>query len=259
MKTNKIRNSIIIYLVISTLKGDDISAMQVMQRVYEVNKPETSIMDIRLEIIRKKGNKEKIKVRKFTRYEKYYKKGKYRSKSIARFIEPKVIKGTGLLSWTQRDGQTQQWFFLPKLKTVKKIKAKEKSKSFLNTDFIYEDLESRKPGLDSLAAIGTEFLNGNQCRIIMAWPKNDSYYFSKKIWVSTQNWQICKVEYYSTESKKDKTLILSDFIEKNNFITPGKMIMDVGNGNKTIMYITSFQPDIGLNEDVFTKAFLARI
>ena len=155
------------------------------------------------------------------------------SKSLVKFLEPKSVKGTGLLSWTKEDGSSDQWFFLPKLKTAKKVKAKERSRSFLNTDFIYEDLESRKPGLDSLATIGTELLDGNQCRVLMAWPKNESAYFSRKIWVSLRTWQIQKVEYYKNESEKEKTLTLTDFIESNGFRTAGKMIMDRGDGNLT--------------------------
>ena len=148
---------------------------------------------------------------------------------------------------------------LPKLKTAKKVKAKERSRSFLNTDFIYEDLESRKPGLDSLATIGTELLDGNQCRVLMAWPKNESAYFSRKIWVSLRTWQIQKVEYYKNESEKEKTLTLTDFIESNGFRTAGKMIMDRGDGNKTVMQITSFKPEMGLNEEIFSKSFLIKI
>ena len=140
--------------------GQDLNAYEIMDRVYAIRKPKTSIMEIRLEITRKKRNKEKTKVREFIRYEKYYDKGKYRSKSMARFNTPKVVKGAGLLSWVQKNGQTDQWFFLPKLKTAKKVKGKEKSKSFLNTDFIYEDLQSRGPGMDSLVSIGTEFIGG---------------------------------------------------------------------------------------------------
>ena len=253
-----IKNILIFLLLLTIGFGQDLTADEIMDRVYTLPKPKTSIMEIRLEITRKKRNKEKTKVREFTRYEKYYEKGKYRSKSMARFNKPKVVKGTGLLSWVQRNGQTDQWFFLPKLKTAKKVKGKEKSKSFLNTDFIYEDLESRRPGVDSLISIGTEFIDGEQCRIIMAWPKDQSSYFARKLWVNMQNWQISKVEYYTNESEREKTLILSDFIEISGFTTPGKMLMDIGNGNRTLMQITSYKPDIGLNEEIFSKSFLMK-
>jgi len=253
-----IKNILIFLLLLTIGFGQDLTADEIMDRVYTLPKPKTSIMEIRLEITRKKRNKEKTKVREFTRYEKYYEKGKYRSKSMARFNKPKVVKGTGLLSWVQRNGQSDQWFFLPKLKTAKKVKGKEKSKSFLNTDFIYEDLESRRPGVDSLISIGTEFIDGEQCRIIMAWPKDQSSYFARKLWVNMQNWQISKVEYYTNESEREKTLILSDFIEISGFTTPGKMLMDIGNGNRTLMQITSYKPDIGLNEEIFSKSFLMK-
>ena len=258
MKSKMIKNILIFLLLLTIGFGQDLTADEIMDRVYTLPKPKTSIMEIRIEITRKKRNKGKTKVREFTRYEKYYEKGKYRSKSMARFNKPKVVKGTGLLSWVQRNGQTDQWFFLPKLKTAKKVKGKEKSKSFLNTDFIYEDLESRRPGVDSLISIGTEFIDGEQCRVIMAWPKDQSSYFARKLWVNMQNWQISKVEYYTSESEREKTLILSDFIEISGFTTPGKMLMDIGNGNRTLMQITSYKPDIGLNEEIFSKSFLMK-
>ena len=258
MKSKMIKNILIFILLLTIGFGQDLTADEIMDRAYTLPKPKTSIMEIRLEITRKKRNKEKTKIREFTRYEKYYEKGKYRSKSMARFNKPKVVKGTGLLSWVQRNGQTDQWFFLPKLKTAKKVKGKEKSKSFLNTDFIYEDLESRRAGVDSLISIGTEFIDGEQCRVIMAWPKDQSSYFARKLWVNMQNWQISKVEYYTSESEREKTLILSDFIEISGFTTPGKMLMDIGNGNRTLMQITSYKPDIGLNEEIFSKSFLMK-
>jgi len=90
----------------------------------------------------------------------------------------------------------------------------------------------------------------------MSWPKNNSSYFSKKIWVNTQNWQIIKVEFYKSELTKDKTLYLKNFIEKDTYLTPGLLVMQKENGNKTIMEVKSFQPNIGLNEEVFSNKFL---
>ena len=50
----------------------------------------------------------------------------------------------------------------------------------------------------------------------------------------------------------------NDFIERNGFYTPGKLQMDTSEGNKTIMYVTSYRPDIGLNEEIFSKSFLVK-
>ena len=128
----------------------------------------------------------------------------------------------------------------------------------MNTDFTYEDLENRSLGSDSLFSLGSETLDGNICKVIMAWPKDKSAYFCRKIWVNSQSWRVAKVEYYSTESKKEKTLYVSDFIKKNGFSIAGKMVMEKENGDKTVMEVMSYKPDIGLQDEVFTKDYLVK-
>jgi outer membrane lipoprotein-sorting protein len=258
MKTNLNKQFFIFIFLLSSAIAQDLSALEIMGRVLGSPKPKSSITDIKLEIVRVKRGKEKVKVREFTRYQKNYDTGKYKSKSLARFKKPLTVKGTGLLSWVHRNGKTDQWFFLPKLKTAKRVKAKEKGKSFMGTDFIYEDLESRKTGQDSLRLVGTEFIRGQLCKVIMAWPKTESVYHSRKIWVNTQNWKIRKIEFYSEESHLEKTLTISNFIENNGFITPGKMVMEKTNGKKTIMEINNFKPNVGLKDEIFSESFLIK-
>ena len=238
--------------------AQDLSALEIMEKVLNTQKPNTSISDIKLEIIRVKRGKEKIKIREFTSFKKNYQEGKFKSKSLARFKTPITVKGTGLLSWVYRNGKTEQWFFLPKLKTAKRVKAKEKAKSFMGTDFIYEDLESRKTGQDSLVFLSTDSLNGKSCQVILAFPKNESAYHSRKIWIDSLNWKILKVEYYYQESIKHKTLIISDFIENNGFIIPTNMVMKKANGNKTIMKINNYKSNIGLKDEIFSESFLIK-
>jgi len=243
----------------SSMVAQDLSALEIMEKVLNILKPNTSVSDIKLEIVRVKRGKEKIKVREFTSFKKYYEEGKFKSKSLARFKKPLTVKGTGLLSWVYRNGKTEQWFFLPKLKIAKRVKAKEKAKSFMGTDFIYEDLESRKAGQDSLILLSTEYLNGQSCQVILAFPKNESAYHSQKIWIDSLNWKILKIEYYSQESIKQKTLTISDFIEKNGFVIPAKMVMEKSNGKKTIMKINNFKPNVGLKDEIFSESFLIKI
>ena len=196
----------LLFLLGGILIAQDLTPEEILSYVVSHPKPESSITEIRLEITRKRKKKKKVKVREFTRYEKVYTSGKFISKSLARFHKPKIVKGTSFLSWVYRNGKTDQWFALPKIKKAKKVKAKDKSKSFLNTDFTYEDLENRGLGVDSLMSLGSEYLDGSMCKVIMAWPKEKSSYFFRKIWVNTQTWRIAKVEYYASESKKEKTL-----------------------------------------------------
>ena len=148
---------------------------------------------------------------------------------------------------------------MPKLKAAKQAKAKEKSKKFMGTDFRYEDLENRKQGQDSVVIIGNEYFQGSQCKVLMAYPKDESIYFSRKIWIDTFNWNIQKIEFYLTELKKEKTLTFSEFITVDKYMTPGILTMDIEDEkNKTIMIIKSFKPNIGLKDEIFTESFLVK-
>ena len=250
----------IIFLMFSFLKGEDLTAEQIIKKIELNPKPNTSVTEVKLEISRYKRNKEKVKIREFTRFQKFYNSGKFKSKSIVRFYKPKIVKGAGLLSWVRKNGSTDQWIFLPKLKAAKEIKAKEKSKKFMGTDFRYEDLENRELGQDSLVLIGHEYFDGSKCEVIMAYPNDISFYFSRKIWINTSNWQITKIEFYIDEFQLEKTLILSDFIIKNKYITPGLLSMTMEDSkNKTVMTIKSFKPDLGLKDEIFSESFLIKI
>ena len=256
----KMKINIFLFFVLNVLKSQDYTAEEIINKVDLNQRPNTSITEVKLEIIKYKRDKEKIKIREFTRFQKFYNTGKFKSKSIIRFYKPNIIKGAGLLSWYRMDGQTNQWIFLPKLKTAKEIKAKEKSKTFMGTDFRYEDLENRKLGQDSLVLIGNEYFDGFQCKVLMAYPKDESVYFSRKIWVNTSNWQISKVEFYKDELQKEKTLTLSNFITTDEYMMPGILSMTLENSkNKTVMTIKSFKPNIGLKDEIFSESFLIKI
>ena len=59
MKSKMIKSILIFLLLLTIGFGQDLTADEIMDRVYTLPKPKTSIMEIRLEITRKKRNKEK--------------------------------------------------------------------------------------------------------------------------------------------------------------------------------------------------------
>ena len=59
--------------------------------------------------------------------------------------------------------------------------------------------------------------------------------------------------------EKEKTLIFSEFITVDKYMTPGILTMDIEDEkNKTIMIIKSFKPNIGLKDEIFTESFLVK-
>ena len=63
-------------------------------------------------------------------------------KSLSIFDTPRDIKGTAFLNFTHRTGDDDQWLYLPALKRVKRISSRNKSGSFMGSEFAYEDIGS---------------------------------------------------------------------------------------------------------------------
>jgi hypothetical protein len=60
------------------------------------------------------------------------------------FNTPASIRGTALLSHAHWVGVDDQWLFLPALKRVKKIAARNKSGPFVGSEFSFEDLSAQE-------------------------------------------------------------------------------------------------------------------
>ena len=255
----KIRFIVFLFLQSIVFPSDmDPTAVDIMRRIKSAPKPKSSVSEIRLEIIRKKAGIEKRRIRSFTRYEKQFFSGDYKKKQLLRFQEPKSVQGTTLLSWTKINGTTEQWFFLPKLKASKQIKTREKGKSFMGTDFIYEDLENREIKDDSLTLEGLEMIDGYSCYVVRTFPRIESSYWGTKVYVDEKIWQIRKIEFLEDENKMEKTLYIRGYSEESGFWSPTVLKMTRVNGNHTIMTIDSFKPNADLDDQIFTESFLNR-
>lgn len=64
-------------------------------------------------------------------------------RSLITFLYPADIKETKLLSHEQIGKDDKQWLYLPALKRIKRISSRNKSGSFMASEFSYEDIASQ--------------------------------------------------------------------------------------------------------------------
>ena len=69
--------------------------------------------------------------------------GEYGDRSLLIFLYPNDLKDTKLLSYEVIGGDDKQWLYLPALKRVKRISSRNKSGSFMASEFSYEDISSQ--------------------------------------------------------------------------------------------------------------------
>jgi outer membrane lipoprotein-sorting protein len=184
-------------------------------------------------------------------------------KSMTIFDSPRDVKGTALLTFTHKVGDDDQWLFLPALKRVKRIASRNKSGSFMGSEFAYEDIASQEVEKYTYAYLGDTLYNGHDCTMVESYPVDtaNSGYTRMVSWRDKDEYRLWKVEYYDRKQSHLKTLILEDYQQYlGRFWRPHRMQMvNHQNGKSTELSWTNFQFRTGLSSADFNKNSLKRV
>jgi hypothetical protein len=242
-----------------SLSASDLTGREVIIKMESKAKVATTQMNIKLTHTDIKRGKEKIRIREMVRYLKRYNEGKYKSKSLLRFVKPDIVKGAGFLIWSKQSGGNDQWLFLPKLKTAKQIESKEKTSRFMNTEFSYEDLESFNQSDEQYFLDGEENIDGLHCYIVEIIGHTQTQYKRRLAWIDSENWLLHKVEFFDKSNKLFKILMISEYKSLEIYHFASKMIMkNIQTGCQTVMDVSDIKYKISLPDSYFTKESLVK-
>ena len=131
------------------------------------------------------------------------KEGNNGDKSYMEFLYPNDIKGTKLLSYEVIGSDDKQWLFLPALKRIKRISSRNKSGSFVASEFSYEDISSvNYKNYTYNNKVKETTTHGKKCFQITRIPIDKHSGYSKQIiWINKQNYLIDSGEYYDKHGK----------------------------------------------------------
>jgi hypothetical protein len=124
--------------------------------------------------------------------------------TLIRFTEPADIEGTGLLTLDHADSDSEQWIYLPALERVRRIASNRKAGRFVNSDYYYEDLRSRKVERDEHRIIGRENVGGVNCEILESTPveADSSVYLKRQVWLDPKTLLPMRIDFY--EKREDQ-------------------------------------------------------
>lgn len=182
-------------------------------------------------------------------------------KSLMTFISPADVKGTKFLNYEHVKKDDDQWLYLPALKRIKRIASKNKSGSFMGSEFSYEDLSSfdvNKYTYKGEAKIVK--LDGKDMYMGERHPTTENSGYTKQVsWVDTKNFLIMKVEYYDRKHELLKTAYFSDYKKISGVWRIGKMLMvNHQNDKQTTLSWENQSIKNGLKEKNFHKRVLKR-
>ncbi len=184
-------------------------------------------------------------------------------KSLSIFDTPRDVKGTAFLSFSHKVGDDEQWLYLPALKRVKRINSRNKSGSFMGSEFAYEDIASQEVEKYNYKHLREEELGGLLCYVSESYPvdKKNSGYTRRITWLDKEEYRIQKVEYYDRKKSLLKTLTVSgyqQYLGKHWRADDMKMV-NHQTGKSTSLHWENYQFNTGLTEVDFNSTSLKRI
>ena len=180
-------------------------------------------------------------------------------KSLMEFKTPLDVKGTKFLSHEKIDKNNNQWLYLPALKRIKRITSKNKSGSFMGSEFSYEDISSREPSkYDYSKGYQEVQLNGVKCYKYERYPKDKNSGYSKQVlWVDSDRFIVLKTEFYDRKKELLKTALYSDYKKYGHTYRVGHIFMqNHQNFKSTKLNYLKDEIHLNLDQSLFTKRYL---
>lgn len=135
-------------------------------------------------------------------------------KSLVIFEDPADVDGTALLTYSHKQGDDDQWLYLPALKRVKRIASSNKSGPFVGSEFAYEDLSSQELEQYTYRYLGEEACGDFQCFVVERDPVDeDSGYTRHVAWIDQAEYRVRKVDFYDRKGALLKTLTYEGYSE----------------------------------------------
>ena len=230
-----------------------LTAREIVQKSVDRAKGKDETSKMTMTIISPNGRK---RVRVLTAWVKDTPDG---AKTLLRFTEPADIEGTGFLSIEHKGRPDDQWLYLPAMGKSRRIASSEKSKSFLGTDFTYEDLGDWEIDDYEHRLLREEKLDGADCWVIESTSKGKGSYSKLITWIRKDNYVGVKIEFYDADGELLKVLTTGDIVQIDGIWTVKKLVMkNVQKGSKTILELTDVKYNQGLKDDLFTITNLER-
>jgi outer membrane lipoprotein-sorting protein len=175
------------------------------------------------------------------------------------FHEPADVRGTAFLVWKYQDKDDSRWLFIPAIKLVTRVAAKDAQSSFVGSDFSYEDISGRDLGADSYKLLNEEAREGKDCYVVEAVPKSSSAFTRKVSWIDKKTFLPVREEFYDVQNQLARVFTADEVKDVGGHPTVVRRTMrDVKREHHTEVVFENVGYDSGLDEGLFSERYLQK-
>lgn len=178
------------------------------------------------------------------------------------FDTPRDVAGTALLSESAPQATDTQWLYLPAVKRVKQIGARNRSGPFMASEFAFEDIATPYREKYEHRWLRDETRDGLECHVLERKPRDpDSGYSRQIVWLDREHKLIRRIEFFDRRDALLKVYTATGFQRhQGRFWRPAEMLMaNVQTGRQTRMSWSGYRFGLGLPEGDFTQSALQRV
>lgn len=179
--------------------------------------------------------------------------------ALTEFDRPRDLQGTLFLSHSHAKQADDQWLYLPSGGQVRRIASRNKSGSFLGSEFTYEDLSSFNVGKYSYQYLRDENQSGMQAHVIRQIPVYKyTGYSAMDVWLDTSHLRPLKVAFFDRGGQHFKTLTFSGYKQYAGrfWRAHTARMQNHTNGRDTVMKFSNISFGVGLNASEFSPSRL---
>ncbi len=170
------------------------------------------------------------------------------------FHAPGDVRGTSFMVWKYPGRDDDRWLFIPALKLVRRIAAKDSQASFVGSDFTYEDVTGRDPELDTHTLLREEPCDSRACYVVESVPKDRASFTKKLAWIDTQTFLPIREEYYGLQGELERVFKAVEIQEIEGIPSVTKRQMeDMRRKHRTEVAFESMTYGIDLPADLFSE------
>jgi hypothetical protein len=185
--------------------------------------------------------------------------GGMRAKRLIVFDAPPEVRETGFLVWTPADpaADEERWIYLPALRKVRRVASRDRGRSFVGTDFSYEDLGEREVNEDAHVLLRVELRDGAGHYVVESTPRDAEFPYGRRIHhVHAERLTPTRIEYFDREGRPQKVLE-AEWEQADGVWAWRRLEMrDLASGHRTVVELSEVRHGVGLRDDVFTESSL---
>ncbi len=210
-----------------------------------------------MKLITKSG---KERIREMTMLRKNYGASGGEQKYFMYFFKPADVRKMTFMVYKYPGRDDDRWLFIPAINMTKRIAARDKTSSFVGSDFTYEDISGRDIADDTHSLEREDVLNGQEVYVIKSTPKaGDVNYSYKMSWIDRRNFLPIKEESYDLKGELMKVFSADEIKEIKGFSTVVERTMkNIQSGHKTEVTLFKTDYNLDIDDSLFSERFLKR-